>query len=91
MFRYEANPSLGQWVHTQRTVYRQGKMQHERKKKLDQIGFVWCMEGISVCPTTTSTTTNGWKTRYNELVDYKLEHGHCNVPKRYFLSGPFIS
>ena len=28
-----------------------------------------------------STPTNTWHKRYGKLVDFKAEHGHCNVPK----------
>jgi hypothetical protein len=33
--------SLGNWVRTQRTRRRQGKLSEERIRKLDELGFVW--------------------------------------------------
>lgn len=45
--RYQANPSLGTWVHTQRRQYKlmkEGKkssMTQEKAKALDSIGFYW--------------------------------------------------
>jgi len=35
------NPKLGQWVNTQRTLHRKGKLSDERMALLEAIGFVW--------------------------------------------------
>ena len=41
---YEANKSLGRWVNTQRTAYRNNKLSEERVRKLTEIGFVWGLQ-----------------------------------------------
>ena len=74
---YPDNKALGKWVGNQRTQYRlrrEGKhsfLTEERIKKLDEVGFEWSPQG------------NSWNDRYNQLVEYKNEHGNCLVPQRY--------
>ena len=38
------NP-LNTWINTQRTIYAQGEMKEERRKKLDDINFIW-LDGL---------------------------------------------
>ena len=38
---YEANPSLGNWVHTQRTQYNKGALVEERMQQLNDLEFEW--------------------------------------------------
>ncbi len=38
---WKKNKQLGKWVNTQRTQLKRGKMEADRKAKLDSIGFVW--------------------------------------------------
>lgn len=76
--RYKPNPELGKWVNHQRGAYRKYKNEGEehstltqdRIDRLNAIGFIWKVE-----PT--------WSTRFSELVEYKREHGDCNVPSKY--------
>jgi len=73
---YKANPQLGVWAVNQRTNYKrlvrgeQSSLSEERKKKLEDIGFVW-------------EVFVAWETRYEELVEYKRSHGDCKVPSKY--------
>ena len=70
-------PALAHWVKRQRYKYRlmvQGKtssMTQERKEALDRIGFVW------------NSQEAGWYERFQELVEFKKVHGHCNVPSHF--------
>jgi hypothetical protein len=67
--------SLGQWVHTQRCVFKQKKMREDRKKLLNEIGFVWSVgSGVVV-------DDKKWLEQYGNLKEYKNENGHCSVPK----------
>jgi hypothetical protein len=43
----------------------------ERQQALKALGFVWDSHAAS------------WEERWNELREFKEEHGHCNVPKKY--------
>lgn len=43
-------------------------MTAEKIVKLEGIGFIW------------SAVCNQWEVRFQELKEFKTEHGHCNVP-----------
>ncbi|EJK45323.1 hypothetical protein THAOC_36066 [Thalassiosira oceanica] len=59
---------LGDWVNRQRQRYKRGKLSRERLDLLESIGFVW------------EPLDEAWMARFDELVDFKNEHGDCNVP-----------
>jgi hypothetical protein len=67
-------PKLANWVFTQRCQYKvnpEGKKSHiklSRLKELENLGFDW-----GVCATS-------WEDRLSELAEYRIIHGHCNVP-----------
>jgi len=72
---YSEDPSLAEWVHRQRTTYAQlMKDKHpsqflvERMKQLEDLGFHF------------SVHTAHWMENFNELKQYKLRHGNCDVP-----------
>eukprot|EP00538_Stauroneis_constricta_P013077 CAMPEP_0119559976 /NCGR_PEP_ID=MMETSP1352-20130426/13689_1 /TAXON_ID=265584 /ORGANISM="Stauroneis constricta, Strain CCMP1120" /LENGTH=575 /DNA_ID=CAMNT_0007607819 /DNA_START=138 /DNA_END=1865 /DNA_ORIENTATION=+ len=71
------NVPLAQWVKRQRYQKRlkqEGRhctMTDEREQLLDAIGFVWDSH-IAL-----------WEERFDELLGYKAQHGHCAVPARY--------
>jgi len=62
------NSELAGWVSKQRTDRRQGTLLTEREARLNQIGFDW------------DPDANAWQLRFDELVEYHRQHGHCNVP-----------
>jgi hypothetical protein len=74
---YKENPPLGRWVKRQRYLYKlikQGKpcsMTEERRNALEEIGFVWDSQDAS------------WGEHVNELLEFKLVHKHCRVPRNY--------
>jgi len=47
-----------------------GRLTNNRIQRLEQLGFVW-------------TLRDDWQKHYQELNDYKAQHGNCNVPARY--------
>ncbi|MDA7883076.1 helicase associated domain-containing protein, partial [Akkermansiaceae bacterium] len=56
------------WVRTQRMSKKSGKLDPNRIKRLDEIGFVWdAIEEI-------------WEINFQKLVAYKEEYGNCSVP-----------
>eukprot|EP00814_Leptocylindrus_danicus_P013717 CAMPEP_0116014170 /NCGR_PEP_ID=MMETSP0321-20121206/6131_1 /TAXON_ID=163516 /ORGANISM="Leptocylindrus danicus var. danicus, Strain B650" /LENGTH=385 /DNA_ID=CAMNT_0003483797 /DNA_START=143 /DNA_END=1303 /DNA_ORIENTATION=- len=76
-------PKLGSWVRKQRERYK-ALINGERLMKnggailsteefdlLQDIDFVWSVHEYI------------WKTRYEELMEYKNEHGNCLVPGKY--------
>ena len=70
---YKANPPLGTWIFTQRRLGK-STIREERRKRLSSIGFTWIGEAHIIVD---------WEARFQELVEYKLVHGNCNVPKEY--------
>lgn len=75
---YTKNPKLGEWVTDQRRQWKakmEGKpnmMTDERKTKLDELGFVWKVRDRA-----------DWNDRYEQLLEFKKENGHCIVPQHY--------
>jgi hypothetical protein len=73
----KACPQLARWVKRQRYQYKlmmTGKpsnMTADRVNVLNQIGFCWDSHSAS------------WNDRFGELLQYKREHGNCNVPTSY--------
>jgi len=77
---YASNPTLGKWVNTQRQEYRRyvenkpSQITPERIHRLNDIGFIW--DAFEVA----------WMHRYQELIQYKNDHGDCLVPQGYALN-----
>lgn len=75
---FSKNPKLGEWVTDQRRQLkakldgRPSMMTDERKEKLDAIGFVWKVRERA-----------DWNDRYEQLLEFKKENGHCVVPQHY--------
>lgn len=69
--QWPENPKLGQWVSKQRQLRKLGRLDATKEEKLLSIGFVWD-SGIDL-----------WFDRYNQLIEFKNQHGHCNVPSNF--------
>jgi hypothetical protein len=67
---YKPNAPLGHWVHNQRKFFRKGTLSEERIAALSGIGLVLERHRDMAA----------WGKRYNELVQYKQQHGDCLVP-----------
>jgi len=63
------NPLLFHWVIQQRTDRRQGIINEERIRRLDNLGFVWDPQKAA------------WQEHLRELAQYKDQYGDCNVPR----------
>jgi hypothetical protein len=70
---WKENPSLGEWVHMQRKLYRQGAsvIQGGRTDKLNSIGFAWSGNAPKKA---------SWEERIDECREYRRKHGNLNVP-----------
>jgi hypothetical protein len=68
---YAPNRPLGTWVMTQRSNYKAGFLSSQQIQKLNQIGFSW------------DANQDKWLERYDELIQYKEEHGDTIVPAKY--------
>jgi hypothetical protein len=70
------NGSLGRWISMQRNLFRSKKLKKDRYEKLVGIGF---------------TFEHKWDRHFTELVEYKEENGHCDIPQRNGSLGKWIS
>jgi hypothetical protein len=68
--KYQADPRLGNWVHTQRTSYSKKELSTDRINHLESIDFVWDLYDIK------------WMEMYSKLVEYKKENKSTVVPYR---------
>jgi hypothetical protein len=77
---WEENNKLGRWVDHQRQQYRNRQkgarhyMPDEKLKKLQDAGFAF---------TPPPHILDQWTQSYNDLVEYKRQHGDCRVPYSY--------
>jgi len=80
--RYPDNPSLGGWVGTQRRDWSKGRLQKDRIRRLEELGFV--MDPISAA----------WDEMHEALCGFNKIYGHCNVPQDYTdnpILGPWVN
>ncbi|GFH61957.1 hypothetical protein CTEN210_18433 [Chaetoceros tenuissimus] len=79
-WKYEDDPSLGNWVSDMRYSYKQirlGKtprynLTQARIDKLEEIGFQWQL-----------SKNLSFEVQMTKLQQFKEKQGHCNVPRRY--------
>ncbi|MBF8981938.1 Helicase associated domain protein [Lutibacter sp. B2] len=74
---WEDNKLLGNWVHYMRTDKK--LLTNEQIRKLNDLGFVW------------DNKKERWDRMFTELVEFKEEHGHCDVPTRYDKNKPLAN
>jgi hypothetical protein len=71
--RFQSNLLLARWVEAQRNYYNNDrkKISQERIERLNNVGFAW-----------SDNKKTEWDVRFQELVQYKEEHGDTLVPQR---------
>lgn len=67
----EQGRNLGNWIHTQRSVYRSGKLTKRRQEQLETLGLVWNRQDAT------------WEHWYVLLKKFHSREGHANVPVSY--------
>jgi len=73
MVKAKENPALTSWMSVQRFAWKQGKLQPERQAQLQALGFT--PDAGKQPPVKV-----GWDERFEQLRQYKDEHGNFNVP-----------
>lgn len=73
---YKENKPLGTWVASQRWLEAKGKLSATKKKKLDQLGFVWSSDTQHKLQ---SVYDSQWEASFEKLKAYREEHGTCQV------------
>lgn len=53
----------------------------EKVRRLDEIGFTWAFKKV----------TKSWEERFEDLVQFRSENGHCNVPRGFGSLGEWVS
>jgi Helicase associated domain len=71
----EENSELARWIGRQRNTYKRGLLNQERISRLEQLGLTW------------NVINDTWESLYRELVAFKNDIGHCNVPQ-FFPTNP---
>ena len=68
---WEENKKLASWVGSQRGLRKNSKLDNDKIKRLDELGFAW------------EPDQQVWEKRFQELEDYKQEHGDCLIPDKW--------
>lgn len=55
-------------------------LDQEKIDKLDSVGFTWNF----------NRENKTWEERYQDLIEYKAEYGHCNVPRKEGTFGEWV-
>ena len=66
---FKQNRRLADWVSRLRTDRNKGTLRHKEEQTLTELGFDWNPVG------------NKWDEMFQQLVEFKREHGHTNVPQ----------
>ena len=69
--------ALGRWVYKQRVAKAKGKLAAGRVAQLDELGFVW------------DPLDEMWASAFQQLQQYKVEHGDASVPQQYKMADGF--
>lgn len=77
--RQEGLTQLGNWILEQRRQYHNGKINSDKRKKLEEIGFDWKGENRREI----TDLNEIWKEGYSKLEEYFNKNGNSNVPARY--------
>jgi hypothetical protein len=57
-------------------------LDQEKIDKLESVGFKWYFD---------RSHNKTWEERYQDLIVFKSEHGHCNVPRKEGTFGEWVS
>lgn len=66
------NKNLGAWVIRQRFLKKSGKLTQDREEMLNELGFTW-----------EERERSSWDARFRELVEFKAQNGHFDVPVKW--------
>jgi Helicase associated domain len=74
---------LGHWVSNQRQKYKTGTMEESRRRRLQELGFLFASNGLTQPLYEKNAKISGeacWTLRFGELQAYYAKHGDCDVP-----------
>lgn len=70
--QWSEDPKLAAWVSSQRQKHKKGEVIPEQIRLLEELGFSWSLRERGT-----------WEDRLIELVEFKKQHGHFDVPTTY--------
>jgi hypothetical protein len=73
-------PSLGKWASNQRELKKKGKLDQKREAKLVNIGFDFNVRHHAV-HLNDEHNDMAWEQKYQALLEFKEQFGHCKVPE----------
>lgn len=73
------NKALGTWVASQRRLEAKGKLAAAKKKRLDELGFIWSRDMQHQLKSAYDTQ---WEASFEKLKVYQQMHGTCQVSPR---------
>ena len=79
---YKEDPALARFVCNLRTRNSQGRLSEEKRAMLESVGFVFRVKKESSIKHSAKSHKQ-WKARFEDLVKFRVEHGHCRVPHNY--------
>jgi len=70
--RWKNDPSLANWVSSQRERQKNEVLPEDRVRMLDALDFTWQSRDVGT-----------WEDRLAEVAAFKAEHGHCDIPTNF--------
>ena len=70
--QWPEDPKLAAWVSNQRQKYKKNELTPQQIEMLESLGFSWSLRERGT-----------WDDRLAELVEFKRQHGHFDVPTNY--------
>lgn len=74
---WQGGKRLYNWAKYQRNLFKKGALDKDKATRLRSIGLDLTFD------TTSDRWNTFWEKNYANLVEYKMEHGHCLVPSIY--------
>ena len=91
LFNQPSYEGLGKWVADQRMKYnhmlkgKKSNMTPEKAQRLTDLGMVWAV--FKLPPKDERAERKPWSHRFQELLDFKKQHGHMIVPQAFPVLG----
>jgi len=77
-YNYLYIPQLSNWVNQQRVLRKKGMLLATREKMLNELDFDWTAGDLREIK-----LSEQWNLRYKQMLDFKQQHGHCDIPINY--------
>lgn len=81
--RYPPNQALADWVQQQHRSYRLDSLSSGQIQQLEQVGLQLVVDVEQRRVDILHVLEDKWEQKFQELVQFQQQHGHCNVPTKY--------